>query len=118
MDFDALIAHQVEYSDVYPVLNDLLEPAEARKTLSIMRKAKVWAYENEWRIVALGKPNTYRSFAPEAMAAVILGMRISEADKAYVLDLMDQRERRYGVRPVVYVATAAKQQYRIEIRRL
>jgi len=118
MDLRALIAHKVEYSDTYPIQNDLLEPAEKRKNVPIMRKSKVWEYEAEWRIVALSAPNTHRSFAPEAMGAVILGMRISDADKAYVLDLMDERQRLYGIQPVVYAATAAQQRYRVDIRRL
>lgn len=118
MDLEALIAHPVEYNDTYPILSDMLEPPEARKTLPIMRKSTAWEYEKEWRIVALDAPNTHRAFAPDAMGAVILGMRISDADKAYVLALMDERQRRYSVRPTVYVATAAKLRYRVEIRRL
>lgn len=118
MDLAALIAHPVEYSNTYPILSDVLEPAESRQVLPIMRKSSDWAYEEEWRIVALDEPNTHRPFAPQAMAAVILGMRISAADKAYVLAMMDERERRYGARPIVYAAMAAKRRYRVEIRRL
>ena len=118
MDLWALLAHPVEYSDTYPVLDDILQPTESRNTLPIMRKSSDWAYEEEWRIVGQDQPNTHRSFAPAALGAVILGMRISEADKAYVLGLMDERLRRYGVRPIIYQAGAARHQYRVDIRRL
>lgn len=118
MDLAALIAHPVEYSDTYPVLSDMLAPAGSREVLPIMRKSGDWAYEEEWRIVALDQPNTYRAFAPDAMGAVILGMRITGDDKAYVLGLMDERQRRYGVRPTVYQAEPDEHRYRIVVRRL
>lgn len=118
MDLPALIAHPVEYSDTYPIISDMLEPAETRKFLPFMRKSSDWAYEEEWRIVALDQPNTHRTFAPQAMGAVILGMRISDADKAYVLGLMDERQRRYGARPTVYQAEPDERNYRIAVRRL
>jgi len=118
MDLAALIAHPVEYSDTYPVLSDVLKPVKSRDVLPILRKSTHWAYEEEWRIVAQEEPNSHRAFAPAAMGAVILGMRITDADKAYVLSLMDERRQRYGMRPMVYQAIAAKQRYRLEIRRL
>lgn len=118
MDLGALLAEEVEYSDTYPVLDDILKPGESRNVLPIMRKSSDWAYEKEWRIVAQEEPNSYRAFAPRALSAVILGMRISDPDKTYVLGLMDERERRYGVRPVLYQAAPARQRYRVEIRRL
>lgn len=118
MDLRALLAQPVEYSDIYPVLDDLLKPGESRNVLPIMRKSSDWAYEEEWRIVAHDEPNSYRAFAPQAMGAVILGMRVRDHDRAYVLGLMDERERRYGVRPVLYEAAPARQRYRVEIRRL
>lgn len=117
-DLAALIAHPVEYSDDYPLITDMFEPPERRQVLPIMRKSKDWAYEEEWRIVALDSPNTHRAFAPEAMSAVILGIRIDERDKAYVIQMMDERERRYGVRPILYQAEADKHHYRIVVRRL
>lgn len=118
MDLAALLAHPVECSDTYPVLDTILEPTGSGSVVPIMRKSTDWAYEEEWRIVAQDEPNSHRAFAPAAMGAVILGMRISDADKAYVLSLMDERQRRYGMRPIVYRATGAKQRYRVEIRRL
>lgn len=44
-------------------------------------------------------------------------MRISDAGRAYVLDLMDQREKLYGVRPVVHQAERHPRRYRIWVKR-
>jgi hypothetical protein len=118
MDLKALLAHRVEYSDEYPVLSDLLEPATQRNVLPMLRKSPDWTYEQEWRLVFQGKANFYQPVSPGAVGAVILGMRISDADRVYVLDLMDQRERRYGFRPVVYQAERHPRRYRIIVKRL
>jgi hypothetical protein len=117
MDLKALLAHRVEYSDEYPVLSDLLEPATQRNVLPMLRKSPDWTYEQEWRLVFQGKANFYQPVSPGAVGAVILGMRISDADRVYVLDLMDQRERRYGFRPVVYQAERHPRRYRIIVKR-
>ncbi|MGN6320333.1 MAG: hypothetical protein ACTHNE_01285 [Dyella sp.] len=84
----------------------------------MLRKSPDWAYEEEWRLVSQGRASFYQSFSPVAMGAVILGMCISDADRAYVPDLMDQRERRYDVRPVIYQAERHPRRYRIRFKRL
>lgn len=117
-DLDALLPTMVEYSEEYPVLRDILEPPEQRKVLPFLRKSLDWAYEREWRLIEQGRANFLRAFKPSAMGAVILGLRMSEADKSYVLDLMDQRERAYGVRPVIYQAHRHPRHYRLILKRL
>jgi len=117
-DLRALIAHPVEYSDDYPVITDMFEPAESRRLLPIMRKSRDWAYEEEWRIVGLDLANTHRPFAPEAFEAIILGMRIKPDDRAYLLSLMDERQRRYRLRPIIYQAEPDGRHYRIVVKRL
>ena len=73
-------------------------------------------YEEEWRMVNLGRVNYLQVVKPEAICAVILGMRISDANRSCVLDLMDQREQRYGVCLAVYQAERHPRRYRIHAR--
>lgn len=116
-DLHALLAHPIEYNENYPVLSDILEPAVTRGVLPMLRKSPDWSYEEEWRLVSEGQVNYLQVVAPSAISAVILGMRISDADRAYVLGLMDQREKRYRVRPIVYQAERHPRRYRIQLKR-
>lgn len=116
-DLRTLLAQKIEYSDTYPVLADIMEPASDRNVLPMLRKSLDWAYEEEWRLVNLGQVNYLQRVKPDAIGAVILGMRMSDADRSYVLDLMDQREQRYGVRPIVFQAERHPRRYRIRVRR-
>jgi Protein of unknown function (DUF2971) len=118
VDLKVLRPHRVEYSDEYPILTDILKPAAQRDVLPMLRKSSDWKYEEEWRLVSEGRANFYQRFAPEAMGAVIFGIRISDVDRAYVLGLMDERERRYGMRPAVYQAKLHPRRYRIMVSRL
>ena len=117
-DLRALLANEVEYNDDYPVADDMFGSVEDRTLIPFLRKSLDWAYEEEWRIVAQDEPNTFRHFNPVAMSAVILGMRTSDADKTYILELMEERCRRFGVKPVVYQAEASQHKYRIVVRGL
>ncbi|MGY4163831.1 DUF2971 domain-containing protein [Luteibacter sp. PvP120] len=112
-----LLAHKMEYSSEYPVLSNMLEPADARAAiLPVLRKSKDWEYEKEWRIVGLNEPNALRSFRPQALTAVIFGIRSTEDSRAYVRDLMDERERRYSCRPHLFQAVADERTYRIRMK--
>ncbi len=115
-DLHALVAHPVEYQDEFPVLRDFdRDPDDQRAMLPFLRKSTDWAYEKEWRIVALDFPNTLRVFAPPALTGVIQGMRMTDDDKTYIRGLMDERERRFGVRPRVFQSVAAPRAYRVRI---
>lgn len=117
-DLDALVAHPVEYQDEFPVLRDLdRDPDDQRAMLPFLRKSTDWAYEKEWRIVAPDYPNTVRVFAPAALSAVILGMRMTDDDRAYIHGLMDQRKARFGQRPQMFQAVAASRAYRVRIQK-
>lgn len=118
VDPAALVAHQVEYRNEYPVMQDFNRAATGRDAiLPFLRKSTDWAYEEEWRIVKPERPNALHPFNVEAMTAVILGMRMTDTDKAYIYELMEERQRRYGVRPTLYQAVAADRAYRVVIRK-
>lgn len=118
VDPEALVAHQVEYRDKYPVMRDFSRAANGHDAmLPFLRKSTDWAYEEEWRIVEPDRPHTCRLFNARAMTGVIFGLRTTEVDRAYVRELMEERQRRYGVKPTLYQAVAAERAYRVAIRR-
>lgn len=107
------------YNDTYPVIRDVFAARVERDgVLPFLRKSTDWAYEREWRVVLPERVNQALLFAPEALAAVLLGLRISPEDRAYLLGLVAERERRFGRRPPIYVAEPASQQYRVRFRRI
>lgn len=118
-DPKALVAHQVEYEKDYPVMKDFARSDIGQDVmLPFLRKSPDWAYEAEWRIVVPDLPNTFHAFNPQALTGVIFGLRTPEADKAYINELMEERERRYGAKPTLYQAVAADRAYRVVIRKV
>lgn len=112
-----MLAHKLEYNDDYPVLSNMFEQADAREAiLPVLRKAKDWEYEKEWRIVGLDEPNTLRSFRPKALTAVILGIRSTDESREYIRQLMDEREHRFGCRPHLFQAVPDERTYRIRMK--
>jgi hypothetical protein len=117
-DLSALMAHPVEYSDTYPVIRNAFDSGDRRDDLAtLLRKSTEWEYEQEWRILKPGLPNVALKVAPQALTAVILGLRCTD-ERAYVLGMIDERERRYGIRPKIYDAFPAPREYRVRFRRV
>jgi hypothetical protein len=111
-----LLAHEMEYSGDYPVLSNMFDPPTERDAiLPILRKSKDWEYEKEWRIVGLDEPNQIRTFHPQALSGVILGIRTTSEDRDYIGKLMQERERRYGCRPQVFQAVPGGRTYSIRM---
>lgn len=118
-DLRNLLAQPVEYSNTYPVMADIFRPMTERADIvPFLRKSEHWAYEREWRLVDTKHVNAPRSFSPSALTSVIFGLRTPQQDKDYVLRLLDEREKKYNVRPAVYDAAEARRRYRVRFRRL
>jgi len=118
-DLRNLFAEPVEYSNTYPVMASLFRPREERKdVLPFLRKSEHWAYEKEWRLMDVHHVNEPRQFSPQALTAVIFGLRTPQQDKDYVLRLLDERAKKYKVRPKVYDAIEARRRYWVRFRRL
>ncbi|WP_376093863.1 DUF2971 domain-containing protein [Roseomonas sp. CCTCC AB2023176] len=90
-------AQKVIYSEQRPVLNPVLDNADAQVDKAILTKADFWAYEEEWRVlshpggVVPGGPGLV-TFDPKALDAIILGARVSDADVAEVASWVEGRE--------------------------
>lgn len=118
-DLRNLFAHPVEYSNTYPVMKDLFRPAANRDDLlPFLRKSEHWSYEKEWRLVDTFHVREPRVFSPEALTGVLFGLRTTKQNKEYILRLLDERERKYKVRPAIYDAVEARQRYRVRFRKV
>lgn len=116
IDPEGLVALPVEYNDSYPVMKNFDRPTNGLDAvLPFLRKSTDWAYEEEWRIVVPERPNTLRQFHARAMTGVIFGLRTTASDEAYIRELMEERQRRYGLTPKLYQAVAADRAYRLVI---
>lgn len=118
-DLRNLFGHPVEYSNTFPVIRDLFRPtADRADLLPFLRKSEHWSYEKEWRLVDPHHVREPRVFLPEALTAVLFGLRTPKEDKEYVLRLLDERERKYKVCPAIYDAAEAKWRYRVRFRKV
>lgn len=118
-DLRNLFAHPVEYSNTFPVIRDLFRPvADRADLLPFLRKSEHWSYEKEWRLVDPLHVREPKAFTPDALTAVLFGLRTPKEDKEYVLRLLDERERKYRIRPAIYDAAEAKWRYRVRFRRV
>lgn len=102
IEFDASIlpisfAYKVEYSNIYPEITYPVPPDE-RAFKPALVKAKIWAYENEYRTMFLPKamrlPNDGESLLLDSSTIknVYMGAEISDEDKQAVLDVITKSD--------------------------
>jgi hypothetical protein len=84
-------AFPVDYHKERPRVGMLMGAEQDRVKKSLLTKADFWAYEEEWRIIEMGGPKRSYVFPPRALDGIILGARISDEDKAFVLETISQR---------------------------
>lgn len=80
---------EVKYSDAYPVFNPIYPDDSANQTL--LRKAKQWKYEREWRMALPGAPGPYK-FPSHCLTGVIFGCRMLEKHKEMIREWCRNRE--------------------------
>lgn len=83
---------KVSYSDDYPVIN-WLNDTKSQLQKTMLQKAKVWEYEKEWRLIHPDGSRTHQCFKHAGLTAVVMGCRVTEATKAKLHELLDERER-------------------------
>ena len=108
----------VEYANEYVRFNWLeRDKVGARLGDAILRKAPIWDYEHERRILEFGLAKTNLTFKPRALKGVILGAR---ATKSMELELVTHcRERALRRMPPLrlYRAVTRNDRFALEIRR-
>jgi hypothetical protein len=73
----------VEYSNVRPIVDPILDSPGLTVRESLLTKADVWEYEAEWRSIGQGKRGVVR-LPPETVTGIVLGGLIHEQDRAEV----------------------------------
>lgn len=106
----------VDYVEDYPIVNWANETAK-EISKAFLNKHKSWKYEDESRIIHPEGANTSLAFKPEALTAVILGCKASQATKDKVKELLVERIDK-NISPVkTYSALRHDSKYKIVIKR-
>jgi len=118
LDPMSLQPHPVHYNATYPIIENFFDREKRDIFSPLLRKSPSWAYEREWRIFRPDAPNRAFQLRPEALTAVLLGMRISDGDREYIRRLVAERDKRYALKTLVFQGEAATGEYRVRMRRL
>jgi hypothetical protein len=104
--FDSTIAYTYEGTEEKPAPNMYTE--------SLRRKADVWEYEQEWRIIdPMNGPGIQR-FPPEALTSVYLGCRITSENRIKITNWCRARD----PRPKVYWAEEKTREFGLDFKRI
>src|SRR5262245_43474194 len=69
-------AQKVQYADVYPKVDFFKTPNPTQVEQIFLTKYRGWSYEREWRIVDFRRGPGLRSYPPNLLRRVIVGMRM------------------------------------------
>lgn len=83
----------VTYASQRPMANPIVEEPEATTMKSILTKGLTWAYEKEWRIVQNRGGRRLVRLQRPVVDGIILGARISDADRKMVLGWVNEAGR-------------------------
>lgn len=107
-------AQPVEYSVDYPLINYFAMTVEQRVRARLLRKAKYWEHEKEWRALRAGPKPGVAHYPSGMLASIILGSEIHPDDRDLVL-------RAVSVLPVpvdIYQARRSRTAYALILDRL
>ena len=98
----AYVAGRVKFNDVYTPL---------------AQKSSEWAGQREWRRVEADAAGTPLPFRPEALTAVVFGLRCSDAHQTYIVDLVERRAALGYPRPQLYTVQKGREAPKLQIQR-
>ncbi len=115
-------ALRVEYRDTYPVF-PLSSDGYEGNLLPLLTKAKTWAYEDEYRLIAqeaaiaidhdtLRTKNSFLKLPPDALRAVIMGCLIKPSDADEIRSIIESQ---VGRRVVLKRIVRARDHYELSI---
>jgi hypothetical protein len=88
---ELLELHEVKYAESMPDINMFeamlkldSQPDDGSVSQFIATKSSHWKYEDEFRLVFWGHPNSIIAFGPSLIAEVVLGCRMEESLKAEI----------------------------------
>ncbi|MDH6147388.1 MULTISPECIES: DUF2971 domain-containing protein [Paraburkholderia] len=110
-------ARQVEYSGEYPVIDYLSVPKGDSSTWErlYLTKYSGWSYEHEWRIITPRHQRGLMPYPESLFEGVIFGYLTSDADKEYVIRLLEKRRRPTPSSVKVYQAQLSRSHYLLDI---
>ncbi len=94
-------AQAVEYSNTYPQVDPVLDSSDRLVDALLLTKAQEWAYEEEWRIIDHQTGSGLKTFPSDCLVGVILGAAMPDADRRYVIDLVEKRKHRVEIKEAV-----------------
>lgn len=106
-------AQPVEYSADYPVIDYFRMTIEQRVRAMLLRKARHWEYEQEWRAIRTGPKPGIAGYPTVMLTSVILGSEISRADREAVLQAVGA----LPVSPDLYEARRSGATYGLDLNR-
>jgi Protein of unknown function (DUF2971) len=93
------LAHRMSYSEHRSVFRPLDPDRSKLMERVLLRKAKEWEYEKEWRIFGAGKVGLVE-FPAQALTSIILGAKISKDDEQRVRQILVKREMPIGLKRI------------------
>jgi hypothetical protein len=104
-------AQEIKYREGYPKFRYLDASQEELTEATLLTKADVWSYEEEWRVIEYTTGPGIYPFPPGLLVAVILGCRMIPTDK----HLMCQWCARRCPRPKIFQARVAEGEFRLDL---
>jgi hypothetical protein len=105
-------AHEIKYAKSYPKVQYLRASKERMTRATLLTKAGVWRYEEEWRVIEHRHgPGPYL-FPAEALVAVILGYQMLPSSKQLICQWCARRSRR----PRIFQARPAEREFRLDLK--
>lgn len=109
---------QMEYSDTFPVIDNFFDVSGRDLLPALLRKGTSWSHEKEWRIFRPNEPDRVFNVLPESLTGVVMGLKISDADRDFVTGLVEERDRRFGLKTMLFQAVQAPGAYGVRLRRV
>lgn len=81
----------VQYSSTYPDLDVYKKTNRERLEGQLLTKASDWAYEQESRVLLQNGPDIRVGIPYDLVRRVILGCRVSDADKGRLITILQKR---------------------------
>ena len=104
-------AQEISYSEIYPIVNPIEDDDPVRLEKTLLRKAKHWEYEKEWRIIDPEERPGIKHFPPRLLVGVIFGCRMTEEHQGLVREWCKSRPAEISF----YKARQAAQTYSLEL---
>lgn len=84
-------AMRMDYSEEYPVVRWINDDHRELQQM-ILRKSKLWKYEDEYRIVSIGNAGRHLKFRPQALSAIIFGCNCADSTRQAVIEMLRRRQ--------------------------